>query len=78
MGQGPVQMAQSSPQMQAGPDSPMQRMIVGMMYQRFPKFRELMNSVRGQNPVQAFQERGLDYSQYQNMDVNQVRRMLGF
>ena len=76
MPQGP--MWQPNPQMQAGPDSPMQRMIFNMLYQRNPKFRELADSVRGQDPVQACQNYGVDYNQLQNVDANQVKRMLGF
>jgi hypothetical protein len=56
----------------------MQRMIINMMYQRVPKFRELMDSVRGQDPIQACQERGVDFNQLQNIDPNQIRQMFGF
>lgn len=71
-------MAQPSQPMRVGPDSPMQRMVVNMMYQRFPKFRELVDSVRGQDPVQACQQRGVDFNQLQNIDMNQIRQMFGF
>jgi len=63
--------------MQVGPDSPMQRMIFNMLYQRNPRFRQLADSVRGQDPQQACQNLGMDYNQLQNMDTNQVRNMLG-
>ena len=72
------QVTNPQPQMQVGPDSPMQRMIFGILYQRIPQFRELADSVRGQDPVQACQQRGVDYNQLQNVDVNQVRQMFGF
>lgn len=74
MPQGP---APSNPQQLGGPDNFMQRMIFNKLYQSNPRFRAVADSVRGQNPQQAFQERGLDYNQFQNMDINQVRRMLG-
>ena len=76
MPQGP--MGQPNPQMQAGPDSPMQRMIFNMLYQRNPKFREFADSLRGQDPVQACQNLGYDYNQLQSIDINQVKRMFGF
>lgn len=75
MPQGP--MGPANQPMQAGPDSPMQRMIFNMLYQRNPQFRQLADSVRGQDPREVCQQRGLDYNQLQNMDVNQVRQMLG-
>ncbi len=75
MPQGP--MGQPSQPMQVGPDSPMQRMIFNMLYQRNPRFRQLADSVRGQDPQQACQNLGMDYNQLQNMDTNQVRNMLG-
>lgn len=65
-------------QMSAGHDSPMQRMIFNMLYQRNPKFRQLADSVRGQDPQQACQNLGYDYSQLQNIDMNQVKQMFGF
>lgn len=72
--QGP---APSNPQQLGGPANFMQRMIFNKLYQSNPQFRAFADSMRGQNPQQAFQERGLDYNQFQNMDINQVRRMLG-
>ena len=71
------QMVQPNQPMQAGPDSPMQRMIFNMLYQRNPQFRQLADSVRGQNPQEVCQQHGVDYNQLQNMDANQVRQMLG-
>lgn len=56
----------------------MERMIFGRLYQTNPTFRQLADSVRGMTPEQAFQQNGLDYSQFQGMNVNQVRNMLGF
>lgn len=74
--QGPT--GQPNPQVQAGPDNPMQRMIFNMLYQRNPQFRQFADSVRGQDPQQACQQMGVDYNQLQNIDVNQVKQMLGF
>ena len=74
MPQGPEP---SNPQQPGGPANFMQQMIFNKLYQSNPRFRAVADSVRGQNPQQAFQERGLDYNQFQNMDINQVRRMLG-
>ena len=48
-----------------------------MLYQRNPQFRQLADSVRGQSPMQAFQERGYDYNQAQNMGVDQIRQLFG-
>lgn len=70
-------MGQPNQQMQGGQDSPMQRMIFNMLYQRNPNFRRLADSVRGQDPQQACQNLGVDYNQLQNVDVNQVRQMFG-
>lgn len=74
MPQGP---APSNQQPLGGPANFMQQMIFNRLYQSNPQFRAFADSMRGQNPQQAFQERGLDYSQFQNMDITQVRRMLG-
>lgn len=61
-----------------GPANLMQRMIFNRLYQSNPQFRAFADSMRGQNPQEAFQQHGLDYSQFQNMDIGQVKRMLGF
>ena len=64
---------------QAGrPMNFMERMIFNRLYNSNPKFRELADSMQGKTPEQAFQERGLDYSQFQNVDPSLIRRMLGF
>lgn len=76
MGQGPV--PQPNQQTPGGPANFMQQMIFNRLYQSNPQFRAFADSMRGQNPEQAFRERGLDYSQYQNMDPGQIKRMLGF
>lgn len=75
MPQGP--QYQPNQQMPVGPDNPMQRMIFNMLYQRNPQFRQLADSVRGQDPQQACQNLGVDYNQLPNVDVNQVRKMFG-
>lgn len=73
-----VPMGQPNRPAPGGPDNPMQRMIFNMLYQRNPQFRNLADSVRGQDPQQACQNLGVDYNQLQNVDVNQVKRMFGF
>lgn len=78
MPQGPT--GQPSQPMQAGPDSPMQRMIFNMLYQRNPQFRQIADSVRGMTPEQACQSLGVDMNQYnqmQNINPNQIRQMFG-
>ncbi|MBO5629404.1 MAG: hypothetical protein J5965_10065 [Aeriscardovia sp.] len=53
-------------------------MLFNRLYQGNPQFRAFADSVRGMTPEEAFQSKGLDYSQYQNIDINQVKRMFGF
>ena len=76
MGQGPS--LQPNQQTLGGPGNFVQQMIFNKLYQTNPQFRAFADSMRGKDPQQAFQERGLDYSQFQNMDINQVKHMLGF
>lgn len=75
MPQGPVP---SNQQALGGPANLMQQFIFNKLYQSNPQFRAFADSMRGQDPQRAFQERGLDYSKFQSMDVNQVKQMLGF
>ena len=56
----------------------MQRMIFNKLYNTNPKFRDLADRVRDKTPEQAFQEQGLDYNQFQNIDPTQIKNMLGF
>ena len=56
----------------------MQRMIFNRMYNSNPQFKQFADSMQGKTPEQAFQEQGLDYSQFQNVDPSLIRRMLGF
>jgi len=60
-----------------GPMAMMQQMIFNKLYQGNPQFREFADSMQGKTPEQAFQENGLNYSQYQNIDPSQIGRMLG-
>ena len=62
-----------------GPMGMIKQMIFNKLYQGNPQFRQLADSIQsqGKTPEQAFQEQGLDYSQYQNMDPSQIGRMLG-
>ena len=62
---------------QMNPMSAMQDMIFNNLYQNNPQFRQFADSMRGKTPEQAFQEYGLDYSQFMNVDPNQVRSNLG-
>lgn len=62
-----------------------QNMIFNKMYQSNPKlpnsnitFRDIVSQSQGKTPEQAFQEQGLDYSQYQNIGPEQIKNMLGF
>lgn len=68
-----------NPQMNqgGGPGNLIQRMIFNSLYQSNPKFREFANSMQGKTPEQAFQEQGLDYSQFQNINPAQIKNMLG-
>lgn len=56
----------------------MQRMIFNKLYNSNPQFRQFADSMQGKTPEQAFQEQGLDYNQFQNVNPNQIRNMLGF
>ena len=70
--------ATPSQRMPAGRGNFLERMLFNRLYQGNPQFRAFADSVRGMTPEQAFQQQGLDYSQYQNIDINQVKRMFGF
>ena len=61
-----------------GPANLMQQMIFNKLYNTNPQFKAFADSMQGKTPEQAFQENGLDYSQFQNIDPNQVRRTFGF
>lgn len=61
-----------------GPSGMLQSLIFNSLYQRNPQFRQFADSMRGKTPEQAFQEQGLDYNQYRDMDANQIKNMLGF
>ena len=60
-----------------GPGDMIQRMIFNRMYQSNPQFRQFADSMQGKTPEQAFQEQGLDYSQFQNINPAQIKNMLG-
>lgn len=61
-----------------GPSGMIEQMIFNKLYQSNPQFRQFADSMQGKTPEQAFQEQGLDYSQYQNMNPMQIKQMLGF
>lgn len=70
-----------------GPMGFVQRMIFNKLYQSNPvvknqdgtttSFRELIDQTQGMTPEQAFQQRGLDYNQFQNVDPMQIKNRLG-
>jgi len=66
------------PMNNGGPGNMIQNMIFNKLYQSNPQFRQFADSMRGKTPEQAFQEQGLDYSQYQNIGPEQIKNMLGF
>lgn len=82
MGQGRVNQPMGTGSMPGptnnGPMTILQRMIFNKMYQSNPQFRQFADSMQGKTPEQAFQEQGLDYSQYQNVNPAQIKNMLGF
>ena len=61
-----------------GPANMMQQMIFDRLYNTNPQFRQFADSMRGKTPEQAFQENGLDYGQFMNVDPNQIRNSFGF
>ena len=65
-------------QTNGGPMNFMQRMIFNKLYNGNPQFKQFADSMQGKTPEQAFQEQGLDYSQFQNVNPNQIKNMLGF
>lgn len=70
-----------------GPMGFIQRMIFNKLYQSNPvvknqdgtttSFRELIDQTQGMSPEEAFQQRGLDYNQFQNVDPMQIKNRLG-
>lgn len=72
---GPINQPQ---QMQNGPGGILQNFIFNKLYQSNPQFKSFADSMQGKTPEQAFQECGLDYSQFQNISPNQIKDMLGF
>lgn len=72
---GPINQPQ---QMQNGLGGILQNMIFNRLYQSNPQFKNFADSMQGKTPEQAFQEQGLDYSQFQNISPAQIKDMLGF
>lgn len=76
---GPINQPMNQPVNQGGgPGNILQRMIFNRMYQSNPQFKQFADSMQGKTPEQAFQEQGLDYSQFQNINPAQIKNMLGF
>jgi hypothetical protein len=71
MQQGPVAQTNN------GPGGIFERMIFNKLYNGNPQFRAFADQMRNKTPEQAFQEQGLDYSQFQNVDPMQIKNMLG-
>lgn len=74
---GPTNIPMQQPSMQSVPQqnsqmNSMQSMIFNMLYSRNPQFKQFADSMRGKTPEQAFQENGLNYSQYQNIGPEQI------
>ena len=76
---GPINQPFFQPQqMQTGPGGILQKIIFNKLYQSNQQFKSFADSMQGKTPEQAFQECGLDYSQFQNISPNQIKDMLGF
>ena len=61
----------------AGPGGMLERLIFNKLYNSNPKFKSFADQMRNKTPEQAFQEQGLDYSQFQNVNPVQIKNMLG-
>ena len=73
MGSNPMPTGMGAPTNQpAGPMNMMQQMIFNNLYNSNPNFRQLADSVMNKTPEQAFQEYGLDYNHYRNVNPEQV------
>lgn len=64
-------------QTNGGPNGMLQRMIFNKLYNSNPQFRAFADQMRDKTPEQAFQEQGLDYNQFQNINPAQIKNMLG-
>jgi hypothetical protein len=71
----PNQMPQQG---MGGPANLMQQMMFNKLYNTNPNFRMLADHVRNKTPEQAFQEVGLDYNQFKNVDPRQIMNTFGF
>lgn len=56
----------------------MQRLIFNKLYNSNHQFRQFADSMQGKTPEQAFQEQGLDYNQFMDVNPGQIKQMLGF
>ena len=64
-------------QTNGGLNGMLQRMIFNKLYNSNPQFRAFADQMRDKTPEQAFQEQGLDYNQFQNINPAQIKNMLG-
>ena len=53
-------------------------MIFNKLYNSNPQFKAFADSMQGKTPEQAFQENGLDYNQFKNIDPRQIMNTFGF
>lgn len=74
--QGPIN--QQPQQQTSGPLGMIQNMIFNRLYSTNPQFKQFADSMQNKTPEQAFQEQGLDYNKYKDMNPEQIRQMLGF
>lgn len=65
-------------QQSVGPNTILENMIVNKISQSYPQFRDFFESMKGKDPQQAFNEKGLDYNQFMNNGfIGQIRQYLG-
>ena len=66
------------PNQMGGPNNLIQQMIFNKLYNSNPQFKAFADSMQGKTPEQAFQENGLDYNQFKNIDPRQIMNTFGF
>lgn len=71
-------MVNQMPNQMGGPNNLIQQMIFNKLYNSNPQFKAFADSMQGKTPEQAFQENGLDYNQFKNVDPRQIMNTFGF
>ncbi len=71
-------MVNQMPNQMGGPNNLIQQMIFNKLYNSNPQFKAFADSMQGKTPEQAFQENGLDYNQFKNIDPRQIMNTFGF